>query len=274
MPLIDAHLHIDHKGRDLEATIEHVDELGADSAVFLPIEDPAGGYEWLSEYVEEAKGAHPDKVIPFVHVDVTREDAVQELERRVKRGVFVGYGEQKQHIPLNHPGLDKVLAFCNEMSWAVTFHFQEGRGGYNQGIDHLETLVRRYPKVRFIGHAQSWWANVSAEVPPPEETLYPKGPVTPGGLADRLLTDYENMFADLSAGSGLGALTRDGQFAEGFLYRHRKKLMFATDCPCQNVHGDGCFATDSLPYLKKMIPDQEALDDILHNNAVKIIGLE
>jgi hypothetical protein len=32
--------------------------------------------------------------------------------------------------------------------------------------------------------------------------MYPKTPVTPGGITDRLLSDYPNMFGDMSAGSG------------------------------------------------------------------------
>ena len=177
--------------------------------MFLPIETGDREYEWLSDTVAKAHERYPDKVIPFCHVDVTRKDAVAELERRAALDVFRGYGEQKQHVPLDHPGLERVLAFCNEMRWPFTWHFQEGSRGYNQGIGHLETLVRKFREIRFIGHAQSWWANISAEVPPPEETLYPRGQVVPGGLADRLLSDYENVYADLSAGSGLGAITRD-----------------------------------------------------------------
>ncbi len=276
--MIDAHLHIGHLGRSIENTIGHIDGIGAEKAVFLPIETADREYEWLTETVAQAHEQYPDRVIPFCHVDVTRDDAVAELERRAATGVFRGYGEQKQHLPLNHPGLERVLAFCNEMRWPVTWHFQEGRRGYNQGIVHLETLVRKFPDIRFIGHAQSWWANISAEVPPPEETLYPTGPVVPGGLADRLLCDYENVYADLSAGSGLGAITRDEAFGRDFLTRHRRKLLFATDCPCVDGRGTdyppGCFAAKSLPFLKRMVDDPEALEDILHRNAVRVLGLD
>jgi hypothetical protein len=31
--------------------------------------------------------------------------------------------------------------------------------------------------------------------------MYPKGPVTPCGITDRLPSDYPNMYGDLSAGS-------------------------------------------------------------------------
>jgi hypothetical protein len=54
--------------------------------------------------------------------------------------------------------------------------------------------------------------------------------VTAGGLTDRYLADYPNMFGDLSAGSGLNALTRDEDFTRGFLERHQDKLLFGSDC--------------------------------------------
>jgi predicted TIM-barrel fold metal-dependent hydrolase len=276
--MIDAHLHIGHKGRSLEDTIRHIEGIGADRAVCLPIETADGEYEWLTDYVVSAFEKFPDRVIPFCHVDVTREDAVEVLEKRASTGIFKGYGEQKQHIPLDHPGLERVLAFCNEMAWPVTWHFQEGERGYNQGIGHLESLLKKFTNIKFIGHAQSWWANISADVPPATETMYPRGPVVPGGLADQLLSDYEHMYADLSAGSGLGALGRDEAFSAGFLARHRKKLLFATDCACKDGaggdHPQGCFANKSLPFLKRMVTDKDALEDILHNNAVRVIGLD
>ena len=276
--MIDAHLHIGHKGRSLEDTIRHIAGIGADKAVCLPIETSDKEYEWLTEYVASAYERYPDRIIPFCHVDVTREDALRVLEQRARMGIFKGFGEQKQHIPLTHPGLERVLGFCNEMAWPVTWHFQEGERGYNQGIGHLESLLQKFPSIKFIGHAQSWWAHISAEVPAALETLYPRGPIVPGGLSDRLLSDYEHMYADLSAGSGLGALRRDEAFSEGFLERHRKKLLFATDCPCMDGAGgdyeQGCFAGKSLPFLKRMVKNSEALEDILHNNSVRVLGLD
>ena len=49
---------------------------------------------------------------------------------------------------------------------------------------------------------------------------YPRGPVTEGGRLYRLFDRYPNLFADLSAGSGLGALKRDPDHA--FAERRRR----------------------------------------------------
>ncbi len=275
--MIDAHLHLTHNGRSVEETLAHIEAIGAEKAVILPIEDGDDEFGWMTEDVVEAYVQYPDRIIPFCHVDVTREDAVAELKKRAASGIFKGFGEQKQHVRLDDPRLEKVLAICNDLNWPVTWHFQEGEKGYNWGMEHLEVLLKKFPNIQFIGHAQSWWAHISADVPAPEETLYPTGPVKPGGFIDRLLADYANVFADLSAGSGLGGLTRDEDFAAGFLARHSQKLMFATDCPCRDGKGAGtsrgaCFAQLSLPFLERMVaPD--ALEDILHNNAVRILKL-
>ena len=90
-------------------------------------------------------------------------------------------------------------------------------------------MLEKYPRVNFIGHAQTWWANVDQNHRD-QTVLYPKGTITPGGLTERYLADYPNMFGDLSAGSGLNALTRDETFTPGFFERHQNKLMYGSDC--------------------------------------------
>ena len=130
--MIDAHLHLTHSTRSVADTIAHIETIGAEKAVILPIEDGDGEFEWMTEDVVAAYAQYPHRIIPFCHVDVTREDAVAELEKRAASGVFKGYGEQKQHVRLDDPRLARVLAVCDELHWPVTWHFQEGENGYNQ----------------------------------------------------------------------------------------------------------------------------------------------
>jgi predicted TIM-barrel fold metal-dependent hydrolase len=73
----------------------------------------------------------------------------------------------------------------------------------------------------------------------PDGIPYPTGRIEPGGVSDRLLTEYPNVYADLSAYSCRNFLGRDPDFAAKFIERHRAKLMFGSDCRCRDGHGAG-----------------------------------
>ena len=57
---------------------------------------------------------------------------------------------------------------------------------YNLGFERFHRMLARFPKVDFIGHAQTWWGNIDKNHQ--QAVMYPKGPVTPGGITDRLLS--------------------------------------------------------------------------------------
>jgi len=102
-------------------------------------------------------------------------------------------------------------------------------------------VLEKHPRVTFIGHAQTWWGNIDRNH---EQTvLYPKTKVTPGGITDRLLADYPNMYGDLSAGSGLNSLLRDEEHARGFLERHQEKLVYGSACDDRVGEGAACSGT-------------------------------
>src|SRR5262249_2396321 len=133
----------------------------------------------------------------------------------------------------------------------------------------------RHPNVTFIGHATTWWANISAD---PGESDYPTGPVKPGGLTDRLLSDYPNVYADLSAGSGLNALTRDPDFARDFVRRHESKLIFGSDCACRDGSGEGtsnhrCIARGCLTALSELVRSPEVFHRIAWGNGTKLLKI-
>jgi hypothetical protein len=154
---------------------------------------------------------------------------------------------------------------------------------YNYNFDAFERVLRDNPDTTFVGHAQAFWANVSADAPNDPAaagfTAYPKGKVVPGGKTDRWLEEFPNLYGDLSAGSGLGALTRDPEFTPGFLARHQDKLLWATDCPCRDGKGDWgdrgrreCYAALSLAVLREHA-SPDAFERITSGNARKLLRL-
>ena len=274
--LIDCHLHINHFMRSVEDTIQHLDATGTTKAFILPLETGEGGVTLKTETVLNTFKKYPDRIIPFCQSDIRQSNVLETLKAYHRLGCR-GIGEQKEHVPLNDPRVEQVIALCDELDWPITIHFQDGKNGYNQGLtDHLETYLKKYRKVRIIGHAQTWWANISAEVPLPEKTLYPNGPIKPGGIIDKLMSNYPNLYADLSAGSGYNALTRDIDFTLSFLERHPKQLLFGSDCPCRDGKGANfkgvCFSTRLQAFLKKHVTKPSQLADIFYNNALTALG--
>lgn len=273
--LLDCHLHINHFQRSIEDTITHMDATGTSKAFVLPLETGEGGVLLRSETVLHAFHQYSDRIIPFCQTDIRQDDVIAKLRAYQLLGCR-GIGEQKEHLPLNDPRVERVIAFCNDANWPITIHFQDGENGFNQGLaEHLETYLKRYKKVRIIGHAQTWWANISADVPAASQTLYPKGPVTPGGLLDRLLSEYPNLYADLSAGSGFGALSRDPDFTAGFVARHPNQLLFGSDCPCFDGQGQNfkgmCYSTQLQSFLRELVADRSTLQNIFYDNAIRAL---
>ncbi len=123
-----------------------------------------------------------------------------------------------------------------------------------------------YRRVRIIGHAQTWWANISAECSAARDDAVSQGAGQTGGLLDRLLSEYPNLYADLSAGSGYGALTRDEDFTSRFLERHPRQLLFGSDCPCRDGRGENfrglCYSSQLQDLLRRLVTDGQVLREI------------
>ena len=126
------------------------------------------------------------------------------LEKYLKMGA-IGIGEQKFPVEADSESIDLVASIAQEHNVPVLLHFEYKN--YNLNFNRFYKVLDRHPKVNFIGHAQTWWANIDKNCD--ESVMYPNTPVTPGGITDRLLSDYPNMYGDLSAGSGLNSMMRD-----------------------------------------------------------------
>jgi hypothetical protein len=118
-----------------------------------------------------------------------------------------------------------------------TFPHFPGEEPYNTGYPEFDKVLKAHPRTIFIGHGDLFWAHISADVP--ADRGYPAGPIKPGGLTDKWLSGFPNLFADVSANSGNNALSRDTAFARDFIARHQEKLIFGSDCSCADGRGSG-----------------------------------
>lgn len=269
--MIDFHLHVHHKGRTLEQAIAHLDAHGIDMAVNLPLEDEHHVPPFPTEEAFADCAKYPDRLIPFCSVDPRKPDRLKRIEEYAQRGCK-GFGEHKTKLPADDPRSIEIYEFCGKLGLPVVIHFQ--RDTYSYNFPSFGTVLERCPETTFIGHAQDWWANISTEIP--TDTHYPDGKVVPGGLTDRWLSDCDSLYGDLSAGSGFNSMNRDHEFATSFLERHRKKLLWASDCPCTDGRGgdiaNECIAARSIPLLWSLV-SEGTFADITHNNAARLLGL-
>ena len=64
--MIDAHLHLTHNGRSVEETITHIEAIGAEKAVMLPIEDGDDEFGWMTEDIVKAHRDYPGHHHPLL----------------------------------------------------------------------------------------------------------------------------------------------------------------------------------------------------------------
>jgi predicted TIM-barrel fold metal-dependent hydrolase len=197
---------------------------------------------------------------------VTQPDAGRSLTEAVKNGAQ-GFGEMKFHVAADGPERRRMYALAADLRVPILIHFQEvdhvpNEGTWSTGFARtFESVLKTHPRTTFIGHADAFWANVSADYH--DDAVYPTGRVKRGGVTDRWLGDYANLFGDMSAVSGNNAMSRDPEFAAEFLKRHQDKLVFGSDCRCSNGHGEGysnpaapgmtgkCVARETLSLLRR-----------------------
>lgn len=204
-----------------------MDAWGVAQAVVLPLESPECDAEYsLSAQVLEDCGRFPARLIPFVGVDPRAQRALPKVGHFQSRGAR-GFGEHKCGLAMDDPRSLALYRRCGELGLPVLFHMDPALNWDEAGLPRLERALRECRETVFIAHGPAWWSAVSAD--DDRQGGYPEGPVKPTGAADRLLGEYPNLYADISAGSGHNALTRDLAFTEGFLARHWRRLLFGTD---------------------------------------------
>ncbi|HEY8751870.1 MAG TPA: amidohydrolase family protein [Tepidisphaeraceae bacterium] len=280
-PIIDIHQHTNYSGRTDDQLLRHQKAMGVTQTLLLPAGAPV---KTPSTHDGKTNGldAQAGGVDTCIHLATQHPDAYRFYSNQVPdvpgaKEVLTGYlklggigiGEQKFAVPCDSPPIEMVAEVAQEFGVPVLMHFQHET--YNLHIENFHKILEKYPKVNFIGHAQTFWAYMDKNCDP--KTLYPKGKVAPGGLTDRYLSDYPNMFADTSAGSGLNFFNRDEDNARDFLTRHQNKLLFGSDCNDTIGRGPTCLGWLIIHTLQRLSPTPQIPQKILHDNAKALFKL-
>lgn len=273
--MIDFHAHMGRLYREgypekhyLTAAqlVDRMNRDGVDISVLLPLESPEGSWGWLlTEECVAARDEFPDRLIAFMCID-PRYPRVEELfDVCVEKYGCKGFGEHVPGMAFDDPRCKVIYRKCHEYGMPIDVEI----GGVctdEPGLPRLEACLKEFPNCIFVGHGPGFWANISAE----DVNMYgyPSEPVVSGGALDRLMAEYDNLYADLSAGSGWNAISRDPEFFDGFIERNWQRLMYGSDI---------MFASHEIPQVEWMHELQVAPEvhyAIAQGNARRLLKLD
>jgi predicted TIM-barrel fold metal-dependent hydrolase len=241
--MIDFHVHMgrihrqgypDAVGMGAEQLIGWMDRHGIEIGVVLPLESPEGASGYcLTEDAVEARDRYPQRLIAFMCVDPRMHYVEQLIDSWVRRFGVSGFGEHINELAFDDPRNKVIYRKCDEYGLPLVFDMNATYCYDEVGLPRFEACLKEFPNVKWVGHGPAFWSAISTDDP---RGGYPDTPVLPGGALDRLFAEYGNLYADLSAGSGYNAMTRDPDFALGFLHRHWQRLLFGTDVVFHTHH--------------------------------------
>ncbi len=257
---VDVHVHLEQEwfsGGKLtpKMMLDWMDKEQVAQVVVLPLVCPeAWHYPISTHWVLEQTAPYRDRLIPFCDIDprCTYLKGVKgflgPLKKYVEAGAK-GLGEHKCGGPIDDPRRLDLFRACGELKLPILFHMDTIRNTDKPGLPGLARVLEAVPNSNFLGHAPGWWSALA------------------DGTMDRLMDKYPNIYGDLSAGSGAGAISRDMKFGREFVIRRADRLCFGTDYLKlgQKIPQFELYEKLDLP------PDVQA--KVFRDNARRVLGL-
>jgi len=296
MKKIDLHCHVIQypqytptslRGQQLlsvEQQLEVLDKLDTEIGVLLPCVSCEA--QWLLNTNESYKSivdANPERFMWFCNID----PRMAQYNSKTDLSFFInhykslgakGVGEITTPLYADDPMMDNLFYHCAQCDMPVLIHIAPQHGDTygivdDLGLPRFEKMLKKHPDMKLIGHSAAFWAEISEGLTQDMRNDYPKGKVKEGRLP-KLMREYGNLYADLSAGSGSNAMMRDPEYAAKFITEFADRIYYGTDV-C-SVHNEFQYEFDA--FLKKLVEDKmisrENYEKIIRKNAAKLLGIE
>ena len=270
-----------------EKLLEMHKEIGIDHGVLLPIVTPESvcrvqSVDEVLDIVQISNG----HFIPFMNVDPRmlysnpNADLAFVVEYYKAMGCK-GIGEMTANLSFLDPRVLNLFAAAEKNELPVTIHIATREGNIyglidDLGLPRLEAVLQKFPNLKRLGHSQTFWAHQSSDVNLNNWGGYPTGPVARPGRITELMRQYPNLLGDLSAGSGMNAITRDPSFGYEFLDEFQDRLFYGTDL-CQPKNRTSSIFFGLRDFLTNALAEKhiskEVYEKVTHLNAEKLLGL-
>ncbi len=264
--------------------IGEYDRLGIEKGVLLPLTAAESMLTPIpSETCKMMVDQYPDRFVWFCNVDPRAagnhadSDLVSLLAWYKSLGAK-GCGEITANLYADDPKLDNLFSACEELDMPVLIHigpvFGRSYGIVDElGLPRIESVLKKHPNLKMIGHSTCFWSELSADVTAENRNKYLDGKVTEGRVA-KLLRDYENLYCDLSAGSGHGAFMRDPAYTAKFVEEFSDRIMYG----CDQFWLSNKVSYEFNEFLEKMLDDgmisPENYGKIVRYNAANLLKIK
>ena len=268
-----------------EELIAEYDLLGVETGVLLPLTAAeAMPTPTPTEACIALAKQYPDRFVWFCNVDPRAagnhaESKLDFLLNWYKELGAKGCGEITAQLYADDPKLDNLFSACEELDMPALIHIGPIMGrSYGIideiGLPRIESVLKKHPKLKLIGHSTCFWSEISGDVTMETRNTYATGKVTEGRIA-KMMRDYENLYCDLSAGSGSTAFMRDPEYTAKFVAEFPTRIMYGID---QCFKGENAHAFALNAFMDKMLDDgmfsPEHYANIARYNAINLLGLE
>lgn len=286
---IDIHAHVcpDHlKDRcnkvSPERLFELYERLQIERAVILPFlslgSDPGVLTPQNARLVAKT---YPERFDWFTTVDLSSCDvngcSYFDFLSKEKENGAKGVGELTSKVFADSENAVKLYEACQELQMPVLFHFaatMEDRYGVvdDMGLPRLEKMLKQFPGTKFIGHAVPFWSEISILSDEKSRNKKSKEKVIEGRLA-KMLREHENLFCDLSAGSGANAMMRDEEYALRFLDEFQDRIFYGSDFFQGGEKSPFVFASFFDSLYERGALSETVYCKIARENARRVFGL-
>lgn len=265
--------------------LKAMDKEGIDKSVVLPLENPENMYIFATAgnfEVIKACRKHPDRLIPFCSIDPRNflnnpKADLSEFIKIYKEEGCAGIGEICANIPISDERYKNLFHHASSNKMPMLFHFAGKKFGtygvYDKlNLPGLEQTLKDFPDAVFIGHSAAFWGEIDGELTEKERDGYRSSPIRKKGSLWRLLEKYPNLYADMSAGSGNIALSRDPEKGSEFLEKFSHKILFGSD---RFIGAGDKRAKENIDLLKKYLSEKKiskaAYDSVMYKNLKKLL---
>ena len=256
------------------------DALGVARGVVLPLATGESIGTQSNEEVLALCQDHPDRLIPFCNVDPrndyngTRRPMEKYLAEYRDRGCR-GLGLVCANLPVNDPQVENLLAAAERLDLPVIARltaFRDRSYGLvdNGGLQDLDRLCERHPKLRILCHGRTFWCEIGRYSGRQPRLGLPTGPVREGVLAE-LLRRRPNLRCDLSSDCGANAIMRDRAYGAKFLAEFHDRVYFGLNADAMTG------APPLLGHLQELVKSGELSEsvygEVVRGNAARLLGV-